>query len=53
MGYELGTAVGGNVFRHTMFREYMKDEEGCKVFRSAVDGSQDEYALLGEPIDDY
>ena len=53
MGYELGTVVGGNVFRHTVFREYMKDEEGCKVFGSAVNGSWDEYTLLGEPIDDY
>ena len=53
MGYELGTAVGGNMFRHTMFGEYVEDEKSCKVFRSAVDGSRDEYALLGEPIDDY
>src|ERR1700679_2372656 len=38
---------------YSVFREHVSDEDGCKVFGGAMDGGRNEYALLGEPVDNY
>src|ERR1700679_439679 len=41
------------MFGYSVFREHVSDEDGCKVFGGAMDGGRNEYALLGEPVDNY
>ena len=47
-GDEFRAVVRSDIFRNTMFGEHVHNEQHCKVFGSAVDGCQNEYALLGE-----
>ena len=52
-GDEFGAMVGGDMFQNTMLGEHMHNEQHCKVFGSAVDGCWNEYALLGEPVNNH
>ena len=52
-GDEFGAMVRGDMFQNTVFREHMHNEQHCKVFRSAVDGCWNEYALLGESVNNH
>ena len=49
-GDKFGAMVRSDMFRNTMFGEHMHKKQHCKVFRSAVDGCWNEYALLGELV---
>ena len=48
---ELGAAVGSDVFRNSMLREYMCHEQDGKIFGSAMDCRRNEDCLLGETVD--
>ena len=52
-GDKFGSMVGDDMFQNAMFREHMHNKQHCKVFRSAVDGCQNEYALLGELVNNH
>ena len=52
-GDEFGAVVRSDMFRNTMFGEHMHNKQHCKVFRSAVDVCQNEYALLGELVNNH
>ena len=46
-GDKFGAAVGSDMFRNAVSGEHVHNEQRCKVFGSAVNGCQNEYALLG------
>ena len=50
---EFGAMVGSDMFQNTVFGEHMHNKQHCKVFRSAVDGCWNEYALLGESVNNH
>ena len=52
-GDKFGAMVGGDMFWNTVFGEHVHNEQHCKVFGSAVDGCWNEYALLGESVNNY
>ena len=52
-GDEFGAVVGSDMFWKAMFVEHMHNEQHCKVFGSAVDGCWNEYALLGELVNNH
>ena len=45
--------VRGDMFWNAVLGEHMHNEQHCKVFGSAVDGCQNEYALLGESFNNH
>ena len=49
-GDEFGAMVRSDMFWNAVFGEQVHNEQHCKVFGSAVDGCQNEYALLGESV---
>ena len=53
VGDEFGAAVGSDMFWNAVFEEYVHNEQHCKVFRSAVNGCRNEYALLGELVNNH
>ena len=53
VGDEFGAMVGSDMFRNTMFGEHVHNEQHCKVFRSAVNGCWNEYALLRESVNNH
>ena len=53
VGDEFRAVVGSDMFQNAMFGEHMHNEQHCKVFRSAVDGCLNEYALLGESVNNH
>ena len=50
---EFGAMVRSDMFQNAMLGEHMHNEQHCKVFRSAVDGCRNEYALLGESVNNH
>ena len=52
-GDKFGAVVGSDMFRNAVFGEHMHSEQHCKVFRSAVNGCWNEYALLGELVNNH
>ena len=53
VGDGFGAVVGSYMFRNAMFGEHVHNEQHCKVFESAVDGCRNEYALLGELVNNH
>ena len=53
VGDEFRAAVGSDMFRNAVFGEHVHNKQHCKVFGSAVDGCQNEYALLGELVNNH
>ena len=41
------------MFQNTVLGEHVHNEQHCKVFGSAVDGCWNEYALLGESVNNH
>ena len=52
-GDEFGAMVRSDMFLNDVLGEHVHNEQHCKVFGSAVDGCQDEYALLGELVNNH
>ena len=52
-GDEFGAMVGSDMFQNTMLGGHVHNEQHCKVFGSAVDVCQNEYALLGESVNNH
>ena len=52
-GDEFRAMVGSGMFWNAVFGEHMHNEQHCKVFRSAVNGCWNEYALLGELVNNH
>ena len=52
-GDEFWDMVRGDMFQNAVFREHMHNKQHFKVFGSAVDGCQNEYALLGESVNNH
>ena len=52
VGDEFGAMVRSDMFRNAVLGEHMHNEQHCKVL-SAVDGCQNEYALLGESVNNH
>ena len=52
-GDEFRAMVGSDMFRNAMFGEHVHNEQHCKVFGSAVNGCRNEYALLGESVNNH
>ena len=53
VGDKFGATVGSDMFQKAMLREHVHNEQHCKVFGSAVDGCWNEYALLGESVNNH
>ena len=52
-GDEFRATVRSDMFWNAMFGEHMHNEQHCKVFRSAVNSCRNEYALLGESVNNH
>ena len=52
-GDEFRAVVGSDMSWNAMLGEHVHNEQHCKVFRSAVDGCWNEYALLGELVNNH
>ena len=52
-GDEFRAVVRSDMFWNTVLGEHMHNEQHCKVFGSAMDGCQNEYALLGESVNNH
>ena len=52
-GDKFGAAIRSDMFQNAVLGEHVHNEQHCKVFRSAVDGCQNEYALLGESVNNH
>ena len=52
-GDKFRATVGSDMFQNAVFGEHVHNEQHCKVFGSAVDGCQNEYALLGESVNNH
>ena len=50
---EFQTMVRGHMFQDTMLKKHMHNKEDGKIFRSAMNGSQDENALFGQLINNH
>ena len=53
VGDEFGAVVRSDMFQNAVFGEHVHNEQHCKVFGSAVDGCRNEYALLGELVNNH
>ena len=53
VGDEFGDMVGSDMFWNAVFGEHVHNEQHCKVFRSAVNDCQNEYALLRELVNNH
>ena len=52
-GDKFGATVESGMFQNAVFGEHMHNEQHCNVFGSAVDGCRNEYALLGELVNNH
>ena len=52
-GDEFGATVRSDMFQNAVFGEHVHNEWHCKVFGSAVNGCRNEYALLGESVNNH
>ena len=52
-GGKFRAMVGSDMFQNPMLGEHVHNKQHCKVFRSAVDGCWNEYALLGESVNNH
>ena len=52
-GDEFRAAVRSDMFWDAMFGEHVHNKQHCKVFGSAVNGCQNEYALLRELVNNH
>ena len=52
-GDEFRATVRGDMLRDSVLGEHMSDEQHSKVFRCAVDCHRNEYALLGESVNNH
>ena len=52
-GDKFRAAVGSDMFQNAVLGEHVHNKQHCKVFGSAVDGCRDEYALLGESVNNH
>ena len=50
---EFGAMVRSDMFWNAMFGEHVHNEQHCKVFGSTVNGCWNEYALLGELVNNH
>ena len=53
VGDEFGATVRSDMFWNAVFGEHVHNEQHCKVFGSAVNGCWNEYALLGELVNNH
>ena len=53
VGDKFGAMVRSDIFLNAVIGEHMHNKQHCKVFGSAVDGCQNEYALLGELVNNH
>ena len=49
-GDKFRAVVGSDMFWNAVFGEHVHNKQHCKVFKSAVNGCWNEYALLGELV---
>ena len=52
-GDEFRAMVRSDKFQNAVFGEHVHNEQHCKVFRSAVNGCRNEYALLRESVNNH
>ena len=52
-GDEFRAAVRSDMFQNAVFGEHVHNEQHCKAFGSAVNGCRNEYALLGESVNNH
>ena len=52
-GDEFRAVVRSDMFQNAVFGEHVHNEQHCKVFGSALNGCQNEYALLGESVNNH
>ena len=52
-GDEFGAMVRSDMFQNAVFREHVHNKQHCKVFGIAVNGCQNEYALLRELVNNH
>ena len=52
-GDKFGATVRSDMFRNAVLGEHVHNEQHCKVFGSAVDDCWNEYALLGESVNNH
>ena len=52
-GDKFRAAVRSDMFWNAVFGEHVHIEQHCKVFGNALNGCQNEYALLGESVNNH